>query len=186
MHFLLRAFDPDQPRDKSGRWSDGGGDSDGGKDDRLPFGQSRVALGGTVMRNALGAANLVDLKLGTPATNRRAMIWANGAGTPGIIVSTPAAMIEASTSIKIHAVRMPAVIFIPARDGDQFLAQFTMSCDLEALHELMRQADIGSYIVEEITTGTFHVHIIGSDQNAIDRIERITDGSRVAIIAGRF
>jgi hypothetical protein len=30
MHFLLRAFDPSQPRDEHGRWSDGGGGDGGG------------------------------------------------------------------------------------------------------------------------------------------------------------
>jgi hypothetical protein len=27
-----RAFDPDEPRDESGKWTDGGGDGGGGKD----------------------------------------------------------------------------------------------------------------------------------------------------------
>ncbi len=197
---LLRAFDPDEPRDESGKWTDGGG-SDGGAGDpgpsafvspnvgHLSFSQAATSLSGARQKMLAEASHDIDARLGKQRASVDNVIgaWADGAENslmlrmPGW--STDAARVALAMKGYIGD-QKSALLFSPDSHGDAFLASFPAKGSLGEIHKSLLDSGLQFHTLEP-TSGGATVHVYGDDQATIDAIKQAAHGAEVQITSGR-
>jgi hypothetical protein len=188
MHDVVQRFDPGEPRDDRGRWTDGGGSDSGGSSSptsfispntgTLSFTEAVAALDSDRQKKIADASAHIDAALGIKSTNYPAIgAWADGAENSIMVVAPGAslAQIRAASAMKGYVADQKAVlVFNPSHTGNNFLASFDVTGKAADLHDTLLKAGLSFHTLQPVGADHFRVHVFGqcSDKATIDAIDK--------------
>ena len=180
---IQREFNPSEPRDERGRWTDGGG-SDvafiSPNVSTLSIHEAVNALNGDRHKKIAEASNAIDRALGIKGENHPVIgAWSDGAEN-SIMVTSPGAstaQVRAASAMKGYIADQKAVlVFHPNHDGQNVLASFDVEGKPVDLHERLLKEGLSFHTLEPVGEGRFRVHVFASDDATVDTVAKVSAG----------
>jgi hypothetical protein len=157
----------------------------------LSFVQAEQSINSDRQKVFLKAANQVDTALGIKGAENRSVIgaWSDGAEN-STLCTMPGADYEtakAAAAMKGHLADQKAVIvFQPDEGGENFMATFKATGDLEAIHDNLLKSGIENHTLEPEQGGAT-VHVFGFDQETLNKVSAASKqyGNSFDVIKGK-
>ena len=200
----VQRFDPNEPRDEHGQWTDGGGSDGGGGTDvtdaptafvspnvgHLTFQQAKISLNGARQKMLAEASKDIDAKLGKQPVEAHNVIgaWSDGAENSLLLRMPGWTPAEARVALAMKGYigdQKSALLFNPDPSGAAFVASFPVKGELDSIHNDLLKDGLAFHTLEPISGGAL-VHVYGDDQATVDAINKVTEanGTKGQIIAG--
>jgi hypothetical protein len=194
---IRAGFDPDEPRDESGRWTEGGGSAESSPTafispnvEQLDFDQAVAALDSERQAQIAETSRYIDEQLGIDATTQPTIgAWSDGAENSLMITAHGAspAQVRAASAMKGYLADQKAVlVFTPDSAGGEFLASFSVKDNLNKVHDRLLQDGLAFHTLEPSGAGKVRVHVYGSDQATLDAVGKTSKhyGTEADIVIG--
>lgn len=182
-HGELTRFDPGEPRDDRGRWTDG--TSTGTVSfispnvGNLTFDEAVSALDGDRQKKITAASKEIDKALGIESTNYPAIgAWADGAENSMMVLAPGAttAQMRAASAMKGYVSDQKAVlVFAPSHDGTDYLASFDVEGKAADIHETLLKGGLAFHTLQPVGADRYRIHVFGSDDETIAAIDKATE-----------
>ena len=182
-HELLAKYDDSEPRDGSGRWSGGGGDSDGPTAFVSPNVED-LKIGGAIAglksprQEALRKASAdVDSALGKTPIDAKNVVgaWTDGAEN-SLMLTMPRDWSHDQAKVAMAMKgwlgdQKSALLFTPDKAGNSFIASFPVKGKLADIHQQLLDQGLTNHTLEPISNGAM-VHVYGEDQATHDTVAK--------------
>lgn len=197
-------FDPNEPRDERGRWTEGGASN--GEDapvafvspnvSNLTFEQAAAKLNSAEQRKLAQIGSYIDGKLGIEgSTNRQAIgAWSDGAENSLMVIAPHAThdqMVAAAVMKGDLADQKAVLVFTPDHGGEHHLLSFDVADkSLQSVHTNLLQDGLAFHTLEDLGGGHYRVHAFVSDpamQQAAERAAERYDAQGTSVTgSGEF
>jgi hypothetical protein len=186
-----RDFDPSEPRDELGRWTDGGDGGDIGDAEpmtgfvspnvnELNFGQAQAAVGSARQEVLRQAAAEIDQVVGRAPAPARDVIgaWRDGAENSLMMRMPRWSTAEARVALAMKGWlgdQKSALLFEPHQGGNAFMASFPAKGELADIHASLLKGGLAFHTLEPHPGGAT-VHVYGEDQATADAVGKAAQG----------
>lgn len=178
-------FDPGEPRDEHGRWTDGGSSADSAgvafvspNIGNLTFAEAATGLNSERQEALRRASADVDQALNKQSVNAVNVVgaWADGAEN-SLMLTLPSDWTPAQARVALAMKgwlgdQKSALLFTPDPKGEAYLASVPMRGSLDEIHAELLQAGLAFHTLQP-TDGGATVHVYGTDQATADAVDAI-------------
>jgi hypothetical protein len=182
---LIQKFDPSEPRDDAGKWTNGGGGGDEAPTafispnvGNLNFNQAVHGLNGARHQALRKASAEVDAKLGKDpvATQNVVGAWSDGAeNSLKLTMSKDWSHDQAKVALAMKGWlgdQKSALLFTPDPKGTAYIATVPMKGKLDEIHRELLDKGLAFHTLEPTSEGA-SVHVYGEDQATADAVNKV-------------